>query len=502
MKPFCQASKIPAALCVVAAAAAFQPSLVRGGILNGDQFIVPASGQAGNLSVSGNNLKFGTTQGTPQVEAVQLWYADLSCDLAMVMTESGSFSWMDNNINVGETKMVLGLDNTLSLYRSDIQSVGMSLNPTNGRITLSGTGSGLYSGSTPLVTTNGSGGVTFGPTTVFSGGATFSSTATFAGATTLASTTVSTSSFTGALTVAGGIGIAKDSYINGIRIGLGPLASYNNLVVGRDAFQSITQGGDSVAVGFEALKLATTSYGNTAVGSLTLRVNTTGSSNTALGYSGLKSNLAGGYNVATGSFSLTSNTSGSYNVATGASSLLNNTSGGDNVATGAYSLFTNTTGSYNTASGYQSLYLNSTGSQNVAYGRLGLRNTTTGINNTAVGSEALYGNTTGSSNVAIGMAAGRFQPNGTTLLADPENSIYIGANSRGFSNADSNSIVIGHTAIGEGANTTVIGNSSTTKTHLYGETNANSLKVAGATVLDGSVIISVVQGDISMGIYE
>jgi hypothetical protein len=48
----------------------------------------------------------------------------------------------------------------------------------------------------------------------------------------------------------------------------------------------------------------------------------------------------------------------------------------------------------------------------------------------------------------------------------------------------------------------VIGNANTIKTRLYGETVTDQLKVNGSTVLEGQVIISAPQGDISMGAYQ
>ena len=88
--------------------------------------------------------------------------------------------------------------------------------------------------------------------------------------------------------------------------------------------------------------------------------------------------------------------------------------------------------------------------------------------NTAAGSDALRSNTTGSSNTAMGYQAGRYHANGSTELTDPENSVYIGYGARGYDNSDSNSIVIGYAAAGLGANTTVIGNTSTTAATIYG----------------------------------
>lgn len=147
------------------------------------------------------------------------------------------------------------------------------------------------------------------------------------------------------------------------------------------------------------------------------------------------------------------------------------------------------------------LNLNTTGYENAATGSSALAGNTTGYSNAGLGFASGVSNSTGSFNVFLGARAGSLRADGIGL-ADPENSIYIGANSRGYDTNDDNSIVIGTNAIGKGANTTVIGNANTTKTHLSGETNANSLKVAGATVLDGSVIITVPQGDISMGNYQ
>lgn len=228
-------------------------------------------------------------------------------------------------------------------------------------------------------------------------------------------TTASTSSATGALTVSGGIGVGKDSYFNGIKIGRGGGNSQGNTVVG-----------------VNALQLNADMYGYSS----------------AFGHSALYSNMIGFYNDAFGAWSLYSNTSG----------LMNS-------AFGTKAFYSNTEGNSGAAFGYEAMYSNLTGSSNVAFG-----------------SSALSSNTTGSGNVALGVGAGQYQGvSGSTPLVDPENSIYIGANSRGFSNADQNSIVIGTSAIGKGANTTVIGTSATTKTHLYGTVEAKSFVATDPT---------------------
>jgi len=160
------------------------------------------------------------------------------------------------------------------------------------------------------------------------------------------------------------------------------------------------------------------------------------------------------------------------------------TTGTNDMFVGYQSGANNTTGSYNNAIGFQSIYKNLSGSSNNAVGYQSLYSNTTGGYNSAVGRGAMYSNASGSYNVAIGALAGMFQKDGSAL-ADPENSIYIGYNAKGYSDSDNNSVVIGYNAVGLGANTTVIGNSSTTLTRLYGklalgsDTANQQLSVAG-----------------------
>ena len=251
-------------------------------------------------------------------------------------------------------------------------------------------------------------------------GATLQSAATIYGVLSVPSTTASTSSTTGAVIVAGGVGIAKDSFINGHRIGQGLLQDTTNLAVGANALQATTAGGIL----------------NTAIGSGCGSAITSGNKNTLLGY-------AVGTLVTTGV---------------------------GNCSIGYSSLKENTVGNYNTAMGYGAL-----------------QNTTADFN-TAVGLEALFYITTGALNTAIGRQAGCFQADGTTALTTANNSVYLGRDTRG-TQSDSNSVVIGYQAIGLGANTTVIGTSSTTETKLFGLLNLPSgLSASGAT-FNGTVNI-------------
>lgn len=197
-----------------------------------------------------------------------------------------------------------------------------------------------------------------------------------------------------------------------------------------------------------------------------LLANTT---NLAVGANALAATITGGINnTAIGSGCGSGITSGSQNTLLGYAVGTLVTTGAGNCSIGYASLNQNTVGNYNTAMGYGAL-------QN-----------TTASNNTAVGIAALGNITTGSLNVGIGREAGNFHADGTTALTTAGSSVYIGYNSKGLNNSDSNSIVIGALAVGLGANTTVIGTSATTETKLFGQVTLNGnacISAASATAL-------------------
>jgi len=434
----------------------------------GDFAILPDVGEAGSLSVSGEltasgfcqlesgllvmgditggnigaagGIDFGYATSVVNMPGVTLQYLGTSeHDAAFDLTDSlGSFLWRDNAGATVRPKMKLSTDNILSLYNSAGSAATITLQGGSGQIHLTGTGSGIYSGGTPVFSLTSGGALEYGstrPVSILNASA--------------------ASAFSGALRIEGGFAARKDSYVSDLRIGMG-----NN---------SVSQ--------------------NTAFGREALNANTTGNNNTAIGMVALRNNTSGQANTAVGSFALQAHTSGEYNAAFGASAMGGNTTGSYNSAFGKSALNLNTTANSNSAFGYEAMRVNTTGAGNSAVGRYALYSNTVGNFNVTAGYSALHGNTTGSSNTALGYYAGRYQADGSTALADPENSVFIGAHSRGFSNADSNSIVIGYQAIGEGANTTVIGNSSTVSTHLYGQTKANSLEVNGATDLNDQVVV-------------
>ncbi len=250
---------------------------------------------------------------------------------------------------------------------------------------------------------------------------------------------IGTTSPTSTLEVSGNAKVTSltstnDSTINGLTIGLGGGSGIYNTAVGAGALYGNTTGSENVAIGFEAQYANAGGYYNTAVG---FRAGGGGGANTAVGHWALRS-ATGGYNSAVGYQVLTSNT----------------------------------TGHDNTAMGSQTLEYNSTGHDNVALGTASLRDNTTGSLNIALGTAALL-SVTGDGNIAIGFEAGRKQADGTTALTNSNTSIYLGSGSRGYDNNDTNSIVLGTTAIGAGANTTVIGNSSMADVY-FGSSSANA----------------------------
>ena len=100
-----------------------------------------------------------------------------------------------------------------------------------------------------------------------------------------------------------------------------------------------------------------------------------------------------------------------------------------------------------------------------------LKANTTGCYNTGSGYYAGCNNTDGCCNVFEGYAAGRYLANGSTNLTSPDNSIYLGACTRGCVVGDSNVTVIGYCACACGDNTISLGNENVTDTYINGCTS-------------------------------
>jgi len=139
-----------------------------------------------------------------------------------------------------------------------------------------------------------------------------------------------------------------------------------------------------------------------------------------------------------------------------------------------------------------------TGSDNSLFGDLAGYNLTIGYGNVIVGAQAGRFLNSGYQNIYIGQGAGSYLTNGSTQVTTAFQNIAIGRNVRLSTINDSNSIIIGDTALGLGSNTTVLGNSSTTFTSIPagnmtvgGTTNAGyKLDVQGTTRIQSNLTVS------------
>ncbi len=243
---------------------------------------------------------------------------------------------------------------------------------------------------------------------------------------------------------------------------------FGNTANGARALNYNTSGNNNVATGLEAMYFNTTGYQNTAAGAYSLQLNTDGYSNTAIGYSALTVNTSGYQNTAVGTQVLQANTTGANHSAFGQQALYSNTTGYDNSAFGYRSMRSTSTGYQNSAFGFESLRLNTTGYWNTAAGYRSMYSNSTGYQNSAFGTRAIYSNTTGINNTALGYEAGYLLVN-LTSNSTPTNGLYLGALTKSKQSGQTNEIVIGYGANGQGSNTVILGSdTSILKTYLNG----------------------------------
>lgn len=289
-----------------------------------------------------------------------------------------------------------------------------------------------------------------------------------------------------------------NTYI-GVGAGENQTSGNYNTYVGTDVALTKVSGGNNAYFGTSAGAADQTGIGNTFLGSST--GGTAGNYNLFAGISAGATNAAD-QNLALGPFALTKTTSGTLNLAIGYESLRDNVTGSGSLAIGVNALQLSTSapnwaignntlghnvsGTGNVGVGGSALH-NSTGNQSTAVGQDAGSSQTTGALQSILGYQALYYNVGGSQNVALGWRAGTFQANGTTPLATTNNSVYIGYGANGFNDSDSNTIVIGHTAIGAGANTAVLGNASVTDVYFGSSSAVAKLHAAGAVIAAGTI---------------
>jgi hypothetical protein len=173
---------------------------------------------------------------------------------------------------------------------------------------------------------------------------------------------------------------------------------------------------------------------------------------------------------------------------TGINNTFYGTQAGENTTAGSNAFFgfqagqTNVTGIENAGFGGSAIGFNTTGSFNTGVGVNALVLNTTGSNNTGIGNKSLFFQSTGSNNIGIGLNAGR-QTSGGANNTISDNSILIGVNTTVNAISQTNQIVIGHSSTGLGSNTTVLGNSSTVTTAIYGD-----LLLGGTTPITSALL--------------
>jgi hypothetical protein len=236
----------------------------------------------------------------------------------------------------------------------------------------------------------------------------------------------------------------------------------SNTIIGLNAGTRVTTGGSNTFLGAAAGQNNTTGVANTFIGSSAGTNNTTGTSNTFLGNTAGLSNTAGANNTFLGQNAGRLNTTGASNTFLGANGGVNNTTGTGNVFIGVGTGQTNTTGASNVFIGVSA----------------GL-SSTTGASNTFIGTNAGFGNTTGASNIFLGFGAGRFLADGTSANQASSTSVFLGESCRALSASNTNQIVIGSLAIGNGSNTVTIGNTSIVANYFRGSIIINPGNTSG-----------------------
>jgi hypothetical protein len=215
----------------------------------------------------------------------------------------------------------------------------------------------------------------------------------------------------------------------------------NNLVIGDNAGNALTDGHSNVTIGHDAGDAITTGDYNVCLGVEAGTGHTTNSRSVYIGYQAGKlvnasssvvigeralDALSGAYNQHTviGSQACTSTSSGNHQVAFGYQALNSQTSGNKNTAVGYEALELVTTGDHNTALGYEAGD-KVTGEQNTliggSAGSSGTNDLTSGDNNTIIGYNAAASSATVDNEITLGnssIATLRCQVTSITALSD------------------------------------------------------------------------------------
>jgi len=347
-----------------------------------------------------------------------------------------------------------------------------------------------------------------------------------------------------------------DALIYGLTVGRGLGANVTNTVLGNNALNSNTTGGQNVSIGYQSLYSNTTGSSNIAIGGYSLYNNISASNiaigydaqreftgntggNTSLGNNSLRNNKSGSYNVAIGDntlynndngtsntaigiSALYNNTNGVYNVAIGINALTNNTTGNNNFALGAGSLSTNTFGSSNIAIGISSLLSLASGNSNISIGNGSMTNAVGGSDNIGIGRESIKQNISGVDNISLGQNSLSANTTGDYNICLGRNSMFsnqtgsnnitIGQDSNVGSSNLTNAIAIGYNSVVNTSNSMVLGNnnvnvgigtsSPSEKLHVSGDTLINSQYVMLSDTINPIPTISNFRGFVNIQDYN
>ena len=294
------------------------------------------------------------------------------------------------------------------------------------------------------------------------------------------------------------LAIGQDLYVNSVRVGLGGGANSVATVVGSGAMAATNTGVNNAAFGYFSLHANTSGNSNSSFGAYNTYNNTTGLGISSFGNAATGFNISGNYLTAVGAYSLYNNTTASNLTAIGYQALNNNTTnvatlgtitGGTGYTNGTYTGVVMTLSSGSTAVTYPTATIVVAGgvvtTVTLTSNGVGFKDTTTVLTAPA----ASIGGTgsgftvpvatlaSGTGNVAVGYQAG-YGNNSANKNTTGSNNTYIGYQTVGSANNNTNEMVIGYTAVGLGSNTTVIGNTNTTLTQTYGVTKSTNYTVA------------------------
>ena len=181
-----------------------------------------------------------------------------------------------------------------------------------------------------------------------------------------------------------------------------------------------------------------------------------------------------------------------------------------NTAIGGGTLQANTTGNNNVIIGQNSGFANTLGNNNTYFGNGSGQNNLLWSNNSYFGKAAGQTLTTGGNNAFFGSLSGTKIADKSTNVTILSNSVMLGFRASPLGDNQTNQIVIGYDSTGLGGNTTVLGNTSTTTTAIYGDlllgttsdSGTEKLQVVGNTKILGQTTLSGSQNTASGSILK